>query len=69
MSGEYCRFMQRLASGALVLIALTGCGLKPDPPPNIPTIEYGGMGDRMAQCTAYASVSYCEQQIWGGGER
>lgn len=51
-----------------VLLALAGCGLQPDPPPEVSPSAYGGMGAEMAKCMQYASESYCLQEIWGGGE-
>ena len=58
-------------AGGLLLVSLTisGCGLTPDPPPQIDQSAYSGTGDLMAKCMQYASQSYCEQQIWGGGEQ
>ena len=54
-----------VASAGLLLVA-AGCGLKPDPPPDIPPSAYGGMGAEMAKCMQYASESACQAQIWGG---
>jgi hypothetical protein len=55
---------------ALVLgLMAAGCGLKPDPPPQFPVEAFGGTGDLMSRCMAYASQSYCEQEIWGGNTR
>ncbi|MFO1128873.1 MAG: hypothetical protein U1E66_10650 [Rhodospirillales bacterium] len=59
----------RLAAAAGAILVLAGCGLQPDPPPSFPITAFGGTGDLMSKCMAYASESYCEQQIWGGGER
>jgi hypothetical protein len=57
----------RLAISAGLLVA--GCGLTPDPPPNLPKEAFGGTGDLMARCMAYASQSYCHDEIWGGNTR
>lgn len=51
---------------ALFLVA--GCGLRPDPPPQLPITAFSGNGDLMSKCMAYASQSYCELEILGGGE-
>lgn len=48
------------------LLALAGCGLKPDPPPEFPPSAFGGMGTEMAKCMQYASEDYCLRQTWGG---
>lgn len=45
------------------------CGLQPDPPPSVPREAFGGTGDLMARCMAYASQSYCEAETWGGNTR
>lgn len=58
-----------LLLGSVSLASITACGLKPDPSPQIPVTAYGGTGDLMAKCMQYASESYCEQQVWGGGPR
>lgn len=58
-----------MASCAGLLLLAAGCGLKPDPPPDIPASAYGGMGAEMAKCMQFGSESYCQQEIWGGGER
>jgi hypothetical protein len=66
------RTLAKLAGMPLVLmllLAVGGCGLKPDPPPQIPRTAFSGTGDLMARCMQYASQSYCEQEVWGGGER
>jgi hypothetical protein len=52
-----------------VLVAASGCGANSSAPPQIPQSAYSGTGDLMAQCMQYASESYCEREIWGGGER
>ncbi len=57
---------RRAAVVAMLAGLAAGCGLQPDPPPQIPASAYGGEGDRMAQCMEFASESYCEQKIWGG---
>ncbi len=57
------------ALSAGLLLTAAGCGLKPDPPPEIPASAYGGTGAEMAKCMQFASESYCEQQTWGGDER
>jgi hypothetical protein len=54
-------------SASLLLLAASGCGLQPDPPPQIDQSAYSGTGDLMARCMQYGSQSYCEQEIWGGG--
>lgn len=53
---------------AAMTLAAAACGLKPDPPPQFPLSAYGGMGDRMAACMAYASESVCLRQTWGGDD-
>jgi hypothetical protein len=58
----------RLLGCVLLLGAAAGCGLQRTPPPDFPIQAYGGTGDRMAECMRYASESYCEREIWGGGE-
>jgi len=57
-------------AGALLIVAtvLAGCGIQPDPPPDIPLSAYGGMGDVMAKCMQYASESYCYRNTWGSDE-
>lgn len=60
--------VRQLSATALFVLS-AACSLSPTPPPSIPIEAYGGMGDRMAQCMQFASESYCEQQVWGGGER
>lgn len=58
-----------LRSGvALAVLLAAGCGLRPDPPPTLPITAFSGSGDLMARCMEYASQSYCEQKILGGGE-
>jgi len=49
-------------------MALASCGIKPDPPPDIPLSAFGGMGDVMAKCMQYASESYCYRSTWGSDE-
>lgn len=70
---ENIRKMLRKAGDAglvcLILVAAAACGLEPDPPPAFDRSDFGGTGDKMAQCMAFASQSYCEQEIWGGNER
>lgn len=50
----------------LAVLLAAGCGLRPDPPPRLPVEAFGGTGDIMARCMAYASQSYCENETWGG---
>ncbi len=61
---------RRRVFGVLLTATATGlaagCELHPDPPPQFESTNYGGEGDRMAQCMQFASESYCEQKIWGG---
>jgi hypothetical protein len=60
----------RRAVGLLVLsLTIAGCGLTPDPPQQVDRSDYSGTGDLMAKCMQYASQSYCEREIWGGGEQ
>ncbi len=50
--------MDAVARPALVLaalLALAGCGLTPDPPPDFPPSAFGGTGTEMAKCMKYAS--------------
>jgi len=61
--------LRRAAAAILVAATTAGCGLQPDPPPQFPSEAFSGEGDRMAECMQYRSQSYCEQEIWGGGER
>ena len=58
-----------LAAALGAILLLTGCTLRPDPPPSFPVTAFGGTGDLMARCMQFASQSYCEEQVWGGGER
>jgi len=56
----------------LIVVAaavLANCGVKPDPPLQVSPSAYGGMGDRRAKYIAYASQSYCEEQLMGGRSR
>ncbi|MCU0838640.1 MAG: hypothetical protein MUE49_07945 [Rhodospirillales bacterium] len=57
--------MRRLVALMLPLM-LAGCGIQPDPPPEIPPSAYGGMGDMMAKCMEYGSESQCYRSTWGG---
>lgn len=50
-----------------VVLLLAGCSLQPSPPPAFDYVDFGGTGDLMARCMQYGSQSYCERQIWGGG--
>ena len=52
-----------------LLVSAIGCSANSNAPPQIPHSAYSGTGDLMAQCMQYASESYCEREIWGGGER
>ena len=58
-----------LASGLVIFIVVSGCGVKQDPPPQFSRSAFSGTGDLMAECMQYASQSYCEREIWGGNER
>jgi hypothetical protein len=63
--------VHKARAGALLIFAtiLAGCGIQPDPPPDIPLSAYGGMGDVMAKCMQYASESYCYRNTWGSDEQ
>jgi hypothetical protein len=52
----------------LMLAAIAGCVLQPDPPPTFDRSDFSGTGDKMAACMTFASQSYCEREIWGGNE-
>lgn len=52
---------------ACVVWLAAGCQFTPDPPPEFDKSDFSGTGDLMARCMQFASQSYCEQQIWGGG--
>ena len=51
-----------------MVLAISGCGLQPDPPPQFSQSDFNGTGDKMAACMQFASQSYCEREIWGGNE-
>jgi hypothetical protein len=64
--------MRRVAIGAGMLLLLAvagGCsGVEGSSATQLPRSAYSGTGDLMAACMQYRSESYCERQIWGGGE-
>ena len=61
--------MRKLLMIGCTVVVVVACQLTPDPPPQIDKSAYSGTGDLMARCMQYASESYCEREVWGGGER
>jgi hypothetical protein len=59
-----------LRSLGLFLIIFTESACAADlTTPRITKTAYSGTGDLMAKCMQHASESYCEREVWGGGER
>jgi hypothetical protein len=58
-----------IGAACLVLVGTAACELQPDPPPTFYRSDFSGTGDKMAECMAFASQSYCEREIWGGNEQ
>jgi len=66
--GDRSKRRSAALAAALLFAAVSACSVQPDPPPSFPTDAFSGTGDLMARCMQFASQSYCEQQVWGGGE-
>ena len=58
----------KLVAVVFVLV-LAACASDRERAQLISKSDYSGTGDLMARCMQYASQSYCEHEIWGGGER